>query len=220
MNCMRTTFTFVTRKNRTKQLDGYREIIIGYLAEYANITSAVIYDNLLASEKEFGISKRSVQLYVANLRDELGIERLLKMRQYNEVAEMAPGFQAQVDMGEKVMTDMYGKKVKIYIFAMVLSNSRKKYIYFADRKFTAEMFVTAHDLAFRYYGGRTEEIVYDQDRVMAVSENAGDLILTERFEVYRQYAGFSIRLCRAYDPESKEYASYYTPSGQSRDVPI
>ena len=39
------------------------------------------------------------------------------------------------------------------------------------------------------YGGRTAEIVYDQDRVMAVSENAGDLILTARFEAYRQYAG-------------------------------
>ena len=88
-------------------------------------------------------------MYVANLREELGIERPLKMRQYNEVAEMPPGFQAQVDMGEKVMTDMYGKKVKIYIFAMVLSNSRKKYIYFSDKKFTAEMFVAAHDLAFR-----------------------------------------------------------------------
>jgi len=193
----------IESKSRTKMLDGYRLIIIGYLEEYANITSAVIYDNLLSTERDFTISKRSVQLYVANLRAELGIERPLKIRQYNEVSEQPPGFQAQVDMGEKVMTDMYGKKLKIYIFAMVLSNSRKKYVYFADRKFTAEMFVEAHDLAFKYYGGRTEEIVYDQDRVMAVSENAGDLVLTETFENYRQYAGFSIRLCRAHDPESK-----------------
>ena len=38
---------------------------------------------------------------------------------------------------------------------------------------------------------------------MVVSENAGDIIFTEAFENYRQYAGFSIRLCRGYDPESK-----------------
>jgi hypothetical protein len=38
---------------------------------------------------------------------------------------------------------------------------------------------------------------------MTVSENAGDLILTEVFEYYSRYAGFSIRLCRGYDPQSK-----------------
>jgi transposase len=44
---------------------------------------------------------------------------------------------------------------------------------------------------------------------MTVSENASDLILTEVFENYSRYAGFSIRLCRGYDcqrgsrPQSK-----------------
>lgn len=38
---------------------------------------------------------------------------------------------------------------------------------------------------------------------MSVSENAGDLILTEAFATYRRYAGFTLRLCRAHDPESK-----------------
>ena len=193
----------VESKNRTKELDGYRIIIIRYIEEYPEIPSAVIYDKLLEAEREFTPSKRSVQLYVANLREELGIESPRKIRQYNEVAEMPPGEQAQVDMGEQVMTDMYGKKIKVYIFAMVLSNSRKKYVYFQDKKYNAAEFVTAHDLAFRYYGGRTDEIVYDQDRVLAVSENAGDLIFTEVFDSYRQYAGFTVRLCRAYDPESK-----------------
>ena len=86
---------------------------------------------------------------------------------------------------------------------MVLSLSRKKYVYLQDHPFNGVEFISAHDKAFRYYGGRTEEIVYDQDRVMSVSENAGDIILTEAFEAYRRYAGFSLRLCRAGDPESK-----------------
>jgi len=106
-------------------------------------------------------------------------------------------------MGQKVMTDPFGKKVKIFIFAMVMSLSRKKFMCLQDHPFNAREFVLAHDLAFKYYGGRPEEIVYDQDRVMAVAENAGDLILTEVFESYQKYAGFSIRLCRGYDPESK-----------------
>jgi len=77
---------------------------------------------------------------------------------------------------------------------------------FAERngyKFNARELVSADDLAFRYFGGRTTEIVYDQDRVMAVSENAGDLILTEVFAAYSQYAGFSVHLCRGHNPQSK-----------------
>jgi hypothetical protein len=133
----------------------------------------------------------------------MGLPQMVKIRQYGEVAEQPMGFQAQVDMGEKVLRDFYGKAVKVYIFAMVLSHCRKKFVFFQDHKFNAREFVYSHDLAFRYFGGRTEEIVYDQDRVMAVSENAGDLILTDEFSAYNRYAGFSVRLCRVHDPESK-----------------
>ena len=127
----------------------------------------------------------------------------MKIREYSEVSSQRLGYQAQVDLGQKVMKDMYGVSVKIYIFAMVLSNSRKKFVCFQDRAYTSEDFVKAHDMAFRYYGGRPKEIVNDQDRVLAVSENSGDIILTETFEAYRQYAGFSVFLCRGNDPESK-----------------
>ncbi len=38
---------------------------------------------------------------------------------------------------------------------------------------------------------------------MVVSENGGDIIYTETFENYKNYAGFCIHLCRGRDPESK-----------------
>ena len=47
------------------------------------------------------------------LREELGLPRAVKIRQYSEVAELPMGFQAQVDMGEKAMRDFYGKQVKV-----------------------------------------------------------------------------------------------------------
>lgn len=108
-----------------------------------------------------------------------------------------------MDLGQEITKDAYGKKVKVYIFAMVMSASRQKYIHFQLTPFTSQTFVEAHDKAFNYFGGRTTEIVYDQDRVMVVSENSGDIIFTEKFESYRNYAGFSVHLCRGYDPESK-----------------
>lgn len=60
-----------------------------------------------------------------------------------------------------------------------------------------------HENAFEFYGGRTEEIVYDQDKLITVSENGGDIIFTEEFQSYKQQRGFSVHLCRAADPESK-----------------
>lgn len=193
----------VESKERSKLSDPYRMFIAEKLENHREITASIIDDNLREKYPEFEASYRSVRLYVANLREELGLPTSAKIRQYSEVEEMPMGFQAQVDLGQKVMEDMHGKKVKVYIFAMVMSFSRKKYIYIQDKPFTAESFVTTHDMAFKYYGGRPSEIVYDQDRVLAVSENAGDLMLTEVFENYYRYAGFSVRLCRGYDPESK-----------------
>lgn len=190
-------------KSRTKIVDPYRDFIIDQLGEYPEITSAIIDGKLRMKFVDFEPSYRSVRLYVANLRDELGIPSMKEVRQFSEVAEQPPGVQAQVDMGEKVLPDMYGNRVKVYIFAMVMSHSRKRFAIAQDHKFNAQEFVAAHDMAFRYFGGRTTEIVYDQDRVMTVSENAGDLILTEVFEAYARYAGFTIHLCRGSDPQSK-----------------
>jgi hypothetical protein len=51
--------------------------------------------------------------------------------------------------------------------------------------------------------GRPEELVYDQDHLIAVSENAGDIILTKEFQAYQQMRRFSIYLCRKSDPETK-----------------
>jgi hypothetical protein len=188
---------------RTKILDPYRECIVGLLEEHSEMNSAVIETNLRMNNDDFAPSSRSVRLYIARLREELGLPTPARIRQYCEVEDLPMGAQAQVDMGQKELRDPYGKKVKVYAFGMVLSCSRYKFCYFQDRPFSAEDFVKAHDLAFRFFGGRTETIVYDQDRVMAVSENAGDLILTDVFQDYSGYAGFKIHLCRGFDPQSK-----------------
>lgn len=46
-------------------------------------------------------------------------------------------------------------------------------------------------------------IVYDQDRVFVVGENFGNIILVPKFEEYVKKVGFSVRLCRPHDPQSK-----------------
>lgn len=190
-------------KTRSKIMTPYKSDILKMLRKYPNITGAVIYDRFREANEDFKPSYRSVRLYISDIREEEGIPTTKTIRQYTECEELPLGFQAQVDLGQIVMQDAYNKRVKVYIFAMVMSASRQKYVYFQLDPFTSQTFIEAHDRAFKYFGGRTTEIVYDQDRVMVVSENSGDIIFTEKFESYKNYAGFSVHLCRGYDPESK-----------------
>jgi transposase len=190
-------------RERSKIMDPYRDFVLEKLITYPEISSAIIYDNLRETFCTFQPSYRSVRLFVCVLREKEGIPVPLRLRQYGENPDLPYGLQAQVDMGQKTTKDANGKSVKVYIFAMVLSSSRYKYVCFQLEPFTTQTFIEAHDKAFRYFGGRPAEIVYDQDRVMVVSENGGDIMFTEKFESYKSYAGFSVHLCRGYDPESK-----------------
>jgi hypothetical protein len=122
-------------------------------------------------------------------------------------------------MGEKAMKDFFGKNVKVYLFAMVMSHSRKKFVYFQDHKFNGQEFIQARLAAGnaakkpasvfrgeeRQRSGRIFRALFQRgmERSEVCRDDAGDLILTDAFDAYSKYAGFSIRLCRGFDPESK-----------------
>ena len=46
-------------------------------------------------------------------------------------------------------------------------------------------------------------LMYDQDKTMVVSENLGNVIFVKKFEDFIKETGFSIYLCKGYDPETK-----------------
>lgn len=60
-----------------------------------------------------------------------------------------------------------------------------------DQPFTTRDTIEYHDKAFQFYKGITDEIVYYQDNLIAVSKNAGDLILTNEFQQYVKDRKFS-----------------------------
>ncbi|WP_237049381.1 Mu transposase domain-containing protein [Lentibacillus amyloliquefaciens] len=68
---------------------------------------------------------------------------------------------------------------------------------------TTKDVIDCHEQAFHAFGGIPYEIVYDQDALIVVSENAGDLILTEAFQAYREERKLTMYVCRKADPESK-----------------
>lgn len=190
-------------KTRRKKLDVFKGMIINWLKDCPDVTAAQIFDWLQDRFPEYKIGESSVRSYVRNLRKEYDLPKTKGERQYQAVEDMPMGQQAQVDFGQIKVKTIEGKIVKLYFVAFVLSNSRYKYVEWLNRPFTTKDLIMAHENAFQYFGGIPYEIVYDQDRIIIVSENYGDLIMTKEFEAFRLSRQLKLYMCRAFDPQSK-----------------
>ena len=204
-------------QRRRRKADVYKDFVVSCLQKYPDMTSAQVYDWIKerSGQKNLPFKKRSFRSYVNAIRKEYDIPKPESIRQYEAVEDPPMGEQAQVDMGEISLETPSGRHKKVYGFGMVMSNSRHKYILWQDRPWTTADFVQAHIKAFAFFSGRPKQIVYDQDKVLAVSENHGDIIYTEGFQNYLNAVGFDIFLCHGADPESKgrieaviKYAKY------------
>jgi transposase len=194
----------VKLEQRTRKLAEYEDFVHRRLADCTEASSAQVHDWLKECHPDFeDVSIKTVYNFVLLVRNKYRIPKVFDNRQYTAVAELPYGAQAQADFGEYNMTDTEGRRKKVYFFAIVLSRSRHKYVCFSDIPFTTLMAIQAHEEAFAFFGGIPGEIVYDQDKLLLVSENMGDLLLTEAFRSYRQYRGFELYFCRKNDPQSK-----------------
>lgn len=192
-------------KKRRKKADTYKDFVVECLKRYPDMSAAQIYDWIKERNclETLDFKKRAFRSYVQEIRKEYGISKPVSTRDYEAVEELPMGQQAQVDMGEIKIETSTGRYRKVYCFAMVLSHSRYKFIWWQLNPFTTDTFITAHIKAFEFYGGRPREIVYDQDKILAVSENQGDIVYTEGFQNYINEIRFDVFLCRGADPESK-----------------
>ena len=177
--------------------------IILYLKNDPRISNTELLKIIQRQYPDFQISKPVWGKYLKVKRLEYNINPELKQKRNFTVHETGPGEEAQVDMGEKVVTNIYGNSVKIYIFAMVMSYSRMKFFTVSTKPFSSLDFVLEHDKAFQFFEGQPKIVAYDQDRTMVVSENAGKVIYTKEYEKYRQKMDFDIFLCHKSDPSSK-----------------
>jgi len=190
-------------QNRTKKLDPYRQTILEWLKEHSDLSAAQVEDWLLEEYPKLQVSSSTVRSYVKQLRDQHAIPKRKKIRQYEAVPEVEMGAQIQVDWGQTKQKARNKEEVKLYFISFVLSHSRYKYLEWLDRPFTTKDTIRSHENAFRHFGGMAKEMVYDQDNLIAVNENAGDLMFTQDFQAYQQALGFDVYLCRGADPESK-----------------
>lgn len=192
------------QSDRRKDLLPYEAFIKGRLEQYPDTSAAQMHDWIKEHFPDFATqSPKTVFNFVVWVRQQYRIPKTSISRQYEAVAELPYGKQAQADFGQYHLRDNQGKRVKVFFFTIVLSRSRFKYVWFLDQYFTSELAIEAHEKAFAFFGGIPDEIVYDQDKVFIVSENKGDLILTDRFKAYTRERPFKLHFCRRSDPESK-----------------
>ena len=193
------------RKYRLK-LENYEQYVRANLEEYPYISAARIHDWLKECYPDFPrVCNRTISGFVERVRKKYGIGKKVEThkRNYEKQPDTPYGEYAQADFGEKCMRTENGKSIKVYFFAIVLSRSRYKFIYFSRRPFDTGLAVYAHELAFEYFGGRPQKIIYDQDKVLIARANMGDLILTGKFQAFVKEQHFHPVFCHKADPESK-----------------
>jgi len=189
---------------RNKLLTRYEDFVRTRLEECPDASAAQVHDWLKEHFEDFiDVNEKTVFNFVLTLRNKYDIPKLFHYRDFGKVEELPFGKQAQADFGEYNMTTEDGMRKKVYFFVMVLSASRQKYVVYRDSPFTTWAMIDAHEQCFIFFMGVTEQVVYDQDKLALVSENHGDLLLTQEFRSYVNYRGFSLHFCRKADPQSK-----------------
>ena len=188
------------------KLDRYENDVREDLGKHSYLSSRQVYDHLREKHPDFpDVSEKTVFNLVQRVRSKYGIPKTQEesIRPFEKQQEGAPGQKAQADFGEYWMSRGDSRRVKVYLFVMIMDNSRRKFVYFSRTPFTSELAIYAHELAFRFYGAKPHKIIYDQDKVLIVKENLGDLILTKAFQAFVASEHFECVFCRKSDPQSK-----------------
>jgi len=187
-------------RQRWKRLDPYRDYVCHLLEKYPRLSAVKVRRKLHQQVRGLKVSERTVRRYVQELKRTVVVGQ---PRYYEPVLDMVPGVQCQVDAGESRQVWIGGREQTVYFAVFVLSYSRLMYVEAQPQPIQTESWIRMHDGAFRHFGGCPEECVYDQTKLVVLEETFRELQLNPRFAQYATAAGFEIRACEGYDPESK-----------------
>lgn len=184
------------RRIYTSKLDQYKQIVDDKI-ENNNIPATGIYFLLKTKygyTGKYGIVRKYVSSKKTNIINNLTIR-----------FETIKGYQSQVDWKEKLkLHDINGNEYIISIFLIVLGNSRYKYIELTFDQTQTTLFKCLIN-SFKYFGGRTEEILFDNMKTIVdqVKSNFTDVVINSKAMQFSKDAGFKIVTCRPYRPRTK-----------------
>lgn len=165
--------------------------------ENYNLTSYKLFEEILKQgyTGKYGMVNKLVKKLKKNFKNQAYIR-----------FETLPGEQAQVDWGYlgTIYDNELKKEVKVYCLVIVLGFSRATYVdFFTDMKI--QNFLIGHNNAFKYFGGYTKEILYDNLKSVVIKRNltVKDSEYNKKFMDYASYYGFKPILARPYKPTTK-----------------
>ena len=139
-------------------------------------------------EEGYGGSQSGVQVYVSHLRGEK------RKRQVYLPLSYEAGMDAQVDWGEAQVI-MNGDKLKVHLFVMRLSYSRKLFVcaYPSERQ---ECFFAGHVAALDYFGGVPKRLSYDNLKTAVYAILKGKKrVEQQQFIAFRSHYLFESHFC-------------------------
>lgn len=189
------------RRRRTpSKLDAFKPVIDQWLAGEPRLLATRIHQDLT---RDYGFqgSYDTVRRYVERARPR-------QTPRIEERFETAPGHQAQVDWShEQPIRTSSGLELPLYCFHMVLGHSRDSFCALCGSQ-DLVTFWACHRAAFDHFGGVPHELLYDRTKTVIRTHVGREVSLGER--VFHPQAlasahhyGFSMRLCRAYRPQTK-----------------
>src|SRR5262245_7746047 len=117
--------------------------------------------------------------------------------------ETGPGRQSQVDWGSTRLV-VGGESIRAHLFLMTLGYSRRIFARAYPNEQLAAL-LDAHERAFAHFGGRTEELLYDNPRTIVTRRDieGRHVEWNATFRDFADYYGFTPRLCRPYRERPK-----------------
>ncbi|MGM0915898.1 MAG: helix-turn-helix domain-containing protein, partial [Pseudomonadota bacterium] len=156
-----------SNREREKKLDAHRDYIVYLLRTFPRLSSVKVARKLREKVGELAVSERTLRRYVQQVKSTVASRQ---RRYYEPVLDMVPGVQCQVDPGELREVMIGGEPRPLYFVVFVLSYSRLTYVGISLSPLDTTTFIRLHDEAFRYFGGLPEECVYDQTKMVVISE--------------------------------------------------
>ena len=179
---------------RSSKLDPYRDSIKDMIDRH-NLSAIRILEEIRRLGYDGGYT--ILKDYCARVRKDRMIPAVYRY-------ETDPGKQSQVDFGEFGYIEIDGKRKKLYAFSMILGYSRMRYAEFTT-DITTENVINMHINAFRYFGGFTDTILYDNTKQVVLERKikASESRFNQKFRDFAEYYGIVIRLCYPYRAQTK-----------------
>lgn len=188
------------RRRMPSMLDRFKPVIDQWLAATPRLQATRVHQDLV---RDYGFegSYNTVRRYVERSRPR-------PAPRHEERFETAPGHQAQVDWShEQPIRTSSGLELPMYCFHMVLGHSRDSFCALTGSQ-DLVTFWACHRAAFQHFGGVPRELLYDRTKTVVRAHvgrerSLGENLFHPEALASAHHYGFSLRLCRAYRPQTK-----------------